>query len=390
MQWVVVLLIYDLTIGQSTRGMGYRYVQLAEMSILFVILAPEFINYFFKARKKDIVINSVIVIYLITMYISAYVNRNMHNITNSYYNAIIYIVIFVELFLATKYLFKDRDTWKVSYQALATIAILYCICNDVDLLINYSYDLSNKIFLLGNKFDVAYAHIQALALYLLLVSSKGEINKVVSSILICFSALIIYLVDCTTGIVGLVIFLVLFSILYKKRVNLLWLWLVSIIYSAAFAFYYMIILNYQVIQNIIVNVFHRQLTLTGRTAIYKNIPFVLKDHVLLGYGYGSDYEVWTNFMRMPNSQNGIVEFLVEQGIIATALFILLVILIIKKSEKNYGNGVRIFVSVIVMYTFLASIEITLSLKFILFLFLLNAYVDLKEIIGKDNNFVKDN
>ena len=134
----------------------------------------------------------------------------------------------------------------------------------------------------------------------------------------------------------------------------------------------------------------KQLTLTGRTAIYENIPLVLRNHILFGYGYGSDYEVWKNFMGMPNSQNGVIECIVEQGIISTGLLIVLIALVMKKSNHFFevNIGVRVLSSIVIMYTLLASIEITISLKYILFVFLLNAYTELF-YIDKDDRFVEN-
>lgn len=388
LQWITAFLVYDMVMGQNSRGSFYKYIQLIEIFILFIIIIPEIFNLFL--QKKNIMLSCLMVIYMGVVYISSYINKDTHNITNSYYSSLVYIVIFAELFLATNYLFRNRESMIISIQALLIISLIYCVINDVSLLIHYSSSIGNKVFLLGNKFNVSYAHIQMYAFYYWYNNIRKKSNITFSLFLIIYSILIMNIIDCTTGIVGLIIFLSIIYIVPIKKIKVSTLWISSICYSTLFAFYYVVILNYQFIQNIIVGVLGKQLTLTGRTAIYENIPLVLRNHILFGYGYGSDYEVWKNFMGMPNSQNGVIECIVEQGIISTGLLIVLIALVMKKSNHFFevNIGVRVLSSIVIMYTLLASIEITISLKYILFVFLLNAYTELF-YIDKDDRFVEN-
>ena len=69
----------------------------------------------------------------------------------------------------------------------------------------------------------------------------------------------------------------------------------------------------------------------------------------------------------PNSQNGLLDCIVEQGVLATGIFILLLLNIVKDSgtvlkKYPYIKGIMILIYV---YLTMACIEITISLVFIM-------------------------
>ena len=70
-------------------------------------------------------------------------------------------------------------------------------------------------------------------------------------------------------------------------------------------------------------------------------------------------------MRAPNTQNGLFECILEQGVVATFLLLVLIYKVFSYNRKNTFNLPVIIM--IYIYGILSSVEITLNLPFMVFL-----------------------
>ncbi len=214
-------------------------------------------------------------------------------------------------------------------------------------------------------------HIEWIAFYLLyktIVNKSRQSCKSIALLLIIFSLFVCQLVDCATGIVGIVIFLIILFLPRKIVINP-WVWLVSLLSSTSFALFYQELLNISWVRYIIIDVLHRSTDLTGRIYIYERLPIILNDHWTYGYGYASDYETWHMFgYNIPNFQNAVASLTVENGLIVAIIYLLLAFYIIKKA--NNKEEVFILVSIIYTLTFLGTVEITFTINFLALLILI--------------------
>ena len=86
--------------------------------------------------------------------------------------------------------------------------------------------------------------------------------------------------------------------------------------SSLFVVLYEVVLLNPYVQTLITTVLKRSLTLTGKNNIYMQIFLnVLKKSLVYGgYGYGSSYEVCVKYLYYADTQNGILEWILQTGI----------------------------------------------------------------------------
>lgn len=83
-------------------------------------------------------------------------------------------------------------------------------------------------------------------------------------------------------------------------------------------------------------------TLTGRTEIWNALIPYAKKHILLGHGFGG---FWTTSLRnqiSSHAHNGYLDTILEIGVIGLALFILFILIIIKKSSVSPNKDASYF------------------------------------------------
>ena len=92
------------------------------------------------------------------------------------------------------------------------------------------------VYFLGTKFNVVYSHIFMLILYRLCKKSNHLLSNVLLYCACIWSILIAIMVDCMTGLIGIVIFIIM-DILFKKKPKSItspWKYLILIAFSALF------------------------------------------------------------------------------------------------------------------------------------------------------------
>lgn len=174
-------------------------------------------------------------------------------------------------------------------------------------------------------------------------------------------------VQCTTGTVGVILLVFFYYCMaqkektFKKPVVFLLILLVSVSVLMLFSG----IVQFEPIRYLVEDVFHRDITLTGRLIIYEQISKVFSGHLLFGYGMGSSFEIVMKMISAPNTQNGVLEIILQQGIISLILWGMLVWKVFqylyRKREINYA------LIMLYIYIIFASIEITLDISFLIWL-----------------------
>ena len=116
------------------------------------------------------------------------------------------------------------------------------------------------------------------------------------------------------------------------------------------------------------------------------------NHCYLGYGYGTSYQVVHGLISMPNMQNGLMELVVQTGIISSIPFFAIILYFLYRSRRTNTvlNLVRPIICLIYVYIVLSSIEITFSILFItisILGFVTLSYCEEQDnnLLGKDNN-----
>ena len=240
-----------------------------------------------------------------------------------------------------------------------------------------------ETYLIGSKFDVTYLHMNFVALFFvkLKLTRKGKKEVQLPLPLLATVVTIIVLigvrVDCNTGMSGALVFIMLvyacdrWPTIVAKRLASPKTFTVALFLSVMFAFYVQWILSIPAVVHLIVDTMHRSLTLTGRTDIYSTYASVMQDNWSWGFGYGNAYPIsWKNF-GYTDTQNALLEWILQIGVICTiAMVILFYVMILFYQQKASLTSAAPLLALLYVYIMLGTVEITLNNNFWLLMFVL--------------------
>ena len=244
-------------------------------------------------------------------------------------------------------------------------------------------------FFLGTKFDVGYMHLFFIATLFSAFFQKRTENYGKYIVFIVLIGLTVYstvFVDCNTGIVSVGIYLI-FFIIARKRYSCFikpQVFSITLVSTLLFVVIYSIVLDSSLVKFIVQQVFDRDISLTGRTNIYKLLGTVLTNDIWTGYGYGINYSVSKALFNYDNTQNGLMEWILQVGIIGTSFLVLfLYVLFFRISKAKPSTAIIPILSFIYVLTIIAMIEISLDLFYFMAIGLLYGMaLDEEKVEGK--------
>lgn len=378
LKWKNIILVFAVfNLMFSSYFYSTKLTNFLQAISLVAIAFIVFIDFLYKKRARILIesdfekifFSILFIAYISLVCISTYINRNNHTITNSTMSCIAYVIMLIFLYFGYDSILDENFIYNMN--VLLFFIGMSCVINDILFFPHITEARISQNYLFSGKFAVAYMHLEWIAFYIF----KQSINKIRSprykinvTLLSLYSLIICILVDCTTGIVGLILLIVIIFLISNKVVLNPFVWLISLISSYSFVIFYDKILSIGWIRYIIVDCLHRSITLTGRTFIYDQLPKILEGHYLWGYGFGSDYETWQIWgYRIANSQNAIVHLIIEQGTISVIVLIILCLFVLICAVHD--KKIIPIVAMIYVLTFLGTVEITFTLNFVsLFLF----------------------
>ena len=349
----------------------YLYIQRIIALILFILILPKV-----RFRKRDISLFALLGAYSLFTLISAFVNKDSHVYTHTVAGGFFHVLILFEIFQIFLYVLKFRSA-DFTIEIFLFLSFVYVMCNDF--FVVFRPEMFGHDYLLGNKFMVSYKHIELMVLYCM-----GKRKSITAFLAIMAVSLYISAkVNCMTGAVGIGILTVLIFLkagkLLQKR--LLFFGIVGV--SAAFPFVYDFFTDIYPIRYFIVNILNRTTGMTGRTVIFDYLPLILRNHLILGYGYNAAYEVWISATDWyPNAQNAFWNCVCEQGIICAVLLTVTAV---------YSIGIRKNIKfcyplmcVVYVYEILGAVEITMDITFIAWVIFLYALKSGEKNDKRDN------
>ncbi len=334
-------------------------VYIFSFALMFLLL----INAKYFVNKRYLKINIILFLFLGVMLVSTlYNNMNIHR-------GILQIIKILEIFLFWEYIHQVSQE-KSTVKTFFILTLVYSILNDIIMFIRPDMFLANDSnYLLGNKFQVSYFHILLLAFYMYYVKDKKDKKNVVFKTIFAVLAICICLyTECTTALIGALLFLIIYVATKNnhKKIKPIFI-MVLLIVSCSILILFSNIVHLKPIEYIIVNLLHEDITLTGRTYIYDNIFSVIGNKWLLGYGYGNSYDIMFEQLHVPNTQNALLEYWLDSGILGVTLLLVLIYNIFKDYNKNI-NSIVIYLYV---FSILGCIEVTIDIIYIALLAMLN-------------------
>ena len=337
------------------------------LSLMIVITKiPQFLS------KRNFKINIILLLFAMIGLVSSFIRKININTEKFFFGKLLILFLFVEYSIEKK---KKKNVIKV-------FGILYFIYGFISVLLdifNHSlYITASKNYLIGNKFAVSYAILMAIILLTITISSskKPQIikNLFLTIIYIIAISCCIY-VDCNTGMLCCIIFIIWNNskVNLKKLISGKKILIVSILSSAILMLFRSTLLNLPPIQYFIVNILNRSLTLSGRTVIYDHIFNIILQKPLLGYGFGNNYDILYNLIQAPNTQNALLEWWFNSGMVGLILLLFLIYYIFYNLSKYKlkNNYMKPLVIGEYIFLILGSIEITIGSAFFILLSLIN-------------------
>ena len=138
----------------------------------------------------------------------------------------------------------------------------------------------------------------------------------------------------------------------------------AVLLSYGFMWGFEMILNNGQIIRIVTVYLKRSLSLTGRTIIYTKMAGVMKHHWLLGYGYGSTYEICYSKIGFADTQNALMEWIMQIGIVGTLCLVGILVFAFSISTKVINKKQWIwFGAYVYTMVFIGTVEITYTMYF---------------------------
>ncbi len=345
--------------------------------ILFVCLNFSIYKNIFTGEYKKI--NLLTVIWLLIILYSGYVNQHlfydsvswngelldsMHSMR--FEHVVLYVLNFFSSILYYQYL-KRCNKCAVFLKYFMAIMFAYAAISNINVLI-----ISDSNYLVGNKFYVCYLNLYAITLYCFYYPVFDKKKVFLFRTFILISILIAVKTECTTAILGSLLMYCFFLKLRYKFMLRLYDWKTFlyglIFFDVIFFFFTMTFLDNPIMRFIIVDVFGEDMTLTGRLDIYAAVGGLLAECPLWGFGVNNAHMMTVMYGVGSNAQNGILNYMLEVGILGVVASFLLLFEMLKKSKENYGAYAMICFTYIMLV--LSSIEITFTTYFFAMSFLL--------------------
>lgn len=284
--------------------------------------------------------------------------------TNGYfYSVILFIISVITPFLYAQFL-NYYNLTKVGCKTIFWCLLIYCVASDIMMYVSPMVDVPWYIaeyYLLGNKFQVSYTHLFMIGFYAISYTDYHKISiKVI--LLAVFTIAVARFTECSTMVVGGVLFIVLYvswnrlQFLLQKEITVF----IVILVACFLLLVNSALLTIPEIQHIIVDVLNEDLSLTGRMDAYIKIVPMLSNHWLLGFGLDKNMSVSFSNLGIANAQNGLIDSVVSFGIVGTSLMLMMLMSAIKLG-KNRSH--KTFFIIIYILIILSTVETTMNLKF---------------------------
>lgn len=365
---ILAVLIYMLTFF-STTYFNYNLLKYALIIIVGVLLISDFNGRIFHENRK---INYIIICFCCIVVIFSFVNRgNLER--NPFLASVVFVGILLEyIFVLEKFSYMGKMNLLI--EVFYKMTLIVVVVTDVLAVVGNSVYSHGGNYFIGTKFQVAYLHFFLIAFFMaykgdILKESTKEayVNKIKIFFYVALTWGIALKTSTATGVVGTIVLLIFLYISYKK-INLLLnakTFCIFILLSILFVWFFEKVLSNQFITYIITQLLDKDITLSLRTMIYSRIPHIMDEHWLMGYGFGSSYEVLMKY-GIVDTQNGILEWIEQVGIIGVIVLISWLSLAMKKLNTFYEKKILMqcapLVALVYVFLFLGTIEITLTIE----------------------------
>lgn len=329
-------------------------------------------------KKKFFFLFLMTLLLFALMGLSAYFNRNT---TYGYSPARItlrFIMFWLEVFLLMVWI-AETGRGDFTIRFLFGYVLTLVVLTDFLLLTKLITfrNGSHVTYLVGNKFSVAYLHMDLLTLWF--VKNNGKFHfwqksKILVILVACIFLGVSLYIDCITGFIGCAVLMWLFASLdtpvQKKlfRLNSPKLLMLFLMASLIFPFVSQSLVSLPPVQAFLEDVLGRTTTLTGRINIFEFFVKEMDGYWLWGYGYGNSSAIAHAIFGYANAQNAILDWIMQAGVLVTGTLVGMILLIFKQlSQESETEEIMPLVALIYAYIIMGAVETTFNMTFLLWL-----------------------
>ena len=361
---VAIILFHAVFIDLQNYFPAYQMIKYICVALVAICLL---FRYRCFSNRSFFKVNLLALLFGAAVMVSAWINL----VTASdrvIFRSLLFVACFWEVLFFCEQMAVERQ-WNMAVRVLFSMLAFYLLINDVMMFLFPALYLEHgAYYLIGNKFTVSYSHILLWILYMQKgrFSSKGK-HPWVSACLAAFTGFVCVHTGCTTALIGLLTAVVLMvgeHRVWKLISNEKAVFLALLISSTALLLFSSVLLIPNV-RYILVDILHKDVTLTGRTYIYSGITSIIAKSPIWGFGFNNEFDVIMKMIHAPNAQNGFLSVLVNFGIVGATLYMLFLWQVMRQRSAT-----PVYFPLIVMiyvYMVMAMVEITLSLSFLLIL-----------------------
>lgn len=345
------------------------------ISLIFRTMCLVLDFFYITSVRKRIHLYNISTIYSCSILISSIIayfkgTTSFNNLVNSLFYCTC-LFIFCELMQ----IWSSRQSIINLVQVLFKITVIYCAISYLSVFYLWDSPTIDKTYFFGAKFVSSYYFIFALVLFLEIYRSKTRRSIIWKSMLILmFASTLLFtrLVGCTTVTVITIIIAIMFlleriiSVTMSKRIVV-----ISFIIASGFILFFLEgILSTRIAYEFIVNVLHKDISLSYRMPIYTKYLFpMISKNVIWGYGYGSS--PLHSITPYWNAQNGFFDIVLNFGFVGILTFLITAWTCLKPPRSNdvpWGLYLGIYSMI-----FAATIEVSFNNLFLLLLYLVMNY-----------------
>ena len=293
--------------------------------------------------------------YIVAIMISSYFN---YGLTVKFGTALVQCYFIGTLFFL---IYSRYNCLNQFFKETFCFLIFICVLNDCFIILHINF---LDYYLLGNKFNVAYAHM--MIIYLYFENYYKQHKRMIGILLTLWAIVIAILTDTSTGVIGICLLFALCSLPEHIQIKLSkpLIPIILLVISDTILLGSSSILENEYVRNFISNILNRSLDLTGRIPIYKILYQLFIHSPIFGYGYSND--IFSKTIGYGNAQNGFLEIVINFGVLGAIAFSLFLVSSLININKNTWPTLAIIYTFIV----LSSVEITFGNIFILLLVIL--------------------
>lgn len=371
----VLLILLSLTVF-NIPYLSQTINNIITLALEFVVTAMSFK---FKETFKNIKLCWAIGLFLVVSVLCTILNRGFDSVTMT---AIVTNYKYVLLFCVVRTL-VDRiglinvanTVWKtfLPFVVLSSLCVIVTMGNGIG---------GNEVlpyYLTGNKFFVSYTNMAFLALCHMqdCIFKKPKHRKIGTLTLTVVFALISLIAGCNTGLIGLLVMgiLLFFNDKKGKLSKLLTnpLFYCLVIFGLTFLLIGTnALLQSSAFQDLITNVFKRDVTWTGRVEMFALALVAFAKSPIYGFGMNSTYI--SDILGWGNAQNGILKIMLDFGTIGLIVFGIVCWNVFSHKKVSIVPIKRVFPMVAFLYgmAVCCTVEINLSGMFFLGLAFVNS------------------